>query len=103
MSITQYELNLRKNQKNIYVISYEYSIKNRDKYTDYSYVFSPLESYKKCLLLIEDLKQNKKFSYNNKKIYLDDTDNGFYIEKVKIDYSNLDDYDGEFPIFTYNL
>lgn len=84
--ITDYDVELGYNQKNIYVLVYEYTIIKDELYEDYYYSFEPQSNKRKCKILQNKLiVSNSKFHHNENKIYGTDSDNGFYVRTLKLD------------------
>ncbi len=85
LSVQEFFVELANNQKFIYELSYEYSVLNSDKqYVDYSYVFPPQRSREKCLELQIELQKLKKYRPSQNKIVDKMTDEGFWVEKLKL-------------------
>lgn len=83
--VQEFFVELANNQKFIYELSYEYSVLNSDKqYVDYSYVFPPQRSREKCLDLKFELQKIGKYRLSQNKIVDKMTDEGFWIEKLKL-------------------
>ncbi len=93
IQIKEFDFSCSPNQKYVYVLFFEYSVliddaeqdKNidpDDQYTYYYYYFEPLSSYEKCLKLKEKLLEDDKYKVKDYMIY--DSDDGFHIEKIKI-------------------
>jgi len=80
----KFDLKLRDNQKYIYELSYSYSMLDSNmQYVDYSYVFAPQSCKKSCLQLKVDLQKDVKYQSNDKKIFDEETQDGFWIEKLE--------------------
>lgn len=78
-----------KNQKYLYVLNYEFSIKNeRGVYEDYYYKFEPCSNIIKCLNIKNELIQNDKIKIKDNAIY-DVSEDGFYVDKIKINFTNI--------------
>lgn len=85
LRIIEYDIDLMKKQKYLYVLSYAYyTLPDDDTYNDYEYLFEPQTNKKKCLILKEKLKKNPKFMHNKNKSYEDYTIQGFFIEKFEL-------------------
>ena len=85
LMIVPIEFKTSKKQKYVYVLSYGYSIKEKDEYDDYYYFFPPMTNRKKCLLLMKKLQNEKKYMHSKEKIYDEGTKYGFLITRIKID------------------
>lgn len=81
---SEYVFNTKK-QKYVYILFYEYSIKDERGYTDYFYKFQPQTNKKKCMQLKEELLKKDFYMPNKNKIFDDFTDRGFSIRKIMID------------------
>ena len=87
--IIEYDLNISKNQKYLYILNYEFSVLNGDgEYEDFYYKYSPCTNVKKCIELKQFLIQNKMINIKKNAIY-DVSKDGFYIDKIKIDFVNV--------------
>lgn len=86
--IIDYEIELKKHQKYVYVLNYEFSIlKNDGGYEDYYYKFTPCTSEKQCAELKEKLIKTGQINKKENAIY-DVSSDGFYIDKIKINFIN---------------
>lgn len=83
--VTDYYVNLRSNQKNIFLLNYEYSILRNNEYEDYYYYFEPCGTMRECMVLKERLLEESKYQADRNKIYNDSID-GFFIKKIKINF-----------------
>ncbi len=83
--VTEYNIKAGANQKFVYLLNYEYSIKVNDEYTDYYYYFEPQVNAKQCNEQKKQLLKESKYKKTPEKIYYDSPD-GFYIDKIKLDY-----------------
>lgn len=80
--VVPYTVNIRKGQKNIYILTYEYSLLNKnEEFIDYEYIFAPKRSRRKCVQMKKKLKRIKKYSYSDKKIYVSKSTEGYWISK----------------------
>ncbi len=85
LAVHEFPLELSKNQKYIYELSYGYSIlDSNSRYIDYDYVFTPQRNRKCCLELKADLQQDRKYQCSKEKIFDKETPDGFWIEKLQI-------------------
>ena len=83
--------NHRKNQRNVYVLNYDYSILSDEGYTDYYEWFEPKSSYKECLKQKESLITLEKYKKDNNKIFFN-TEDGFWIDKIEINFISYINY-----------
>ncbi len=87
LRITNFKVNLRKNQKYIYELNYSYTVfldPEKEYYVDYDYVFEPKSNRRDCMKLKLELLQNKKYEKTSEKIYSTNSDDGFTIEKYEL-------------------
>lgn len=83
-----------RNQQYIYVLNYEFSIFKGEKlddgimfpiYDDFYYKFEPKTNKHDCLKLKQELLKDSKYSKRENMIY-DVSKDGFYVDKIEIDY-----------------
>lgn len=87
ITISTFHDNFRSNQKYVYVLYHQYAIKNeKGQYIDYDYIFRPFSNREKCIELKNKLKNDKKYAFDNSRLYDIQPPDGFYISKEKIDY-----------------
>lgn len=85
--ITDFKVNLRKNQKYIYELNYSYTVfldPEKEYYVDYDYIFEPKSNRRDCLKLKSELLKNRKYQKTSEKIYSTNSDDGFTIEKYEL-------------------
>lgn len=88
-NIIEYDILCGRNQKYLYVLNYEFSIKNEQgEYEDFYYKFEPCSNKSKCLDMKNELIQNDKIKIKNNAIYYASID-GFYVDKIKINFTNV--------------
>lgn len=82
IAITHYDIVLRKGQKYLYILNYEYYAKDG---TCYFYSFYPQTSYKKCHTLKKDIltKKEHPFDSNSNRVRIDEK---WFVEKYEIVY-----------------
>lgn len=86
-NIIEYDIKCGRNQKYLYVLNYEFSIKNETgDYEDFYYKFEPSSNKNKCIDMKRELIDNNKIK--NNAIY-DVSIDGFYIDKIKINFINV--------------
>ena len=86
-NIIEYDIKCGRNQKYLYVLNYEYSIKNeKGEYEDFYYNFEPCSNKDKCIEMKNDLILNNKIKIKKNAIY-DVSIDGFYIDKIKINFT----------------
>lgn len=77
---TTFDFSLRKNQKYLYVLNYEYFTNDG---TCFSYQFEPCASREKCMLIKKEKMKEDKYKTNPSKI-IKSGKNGWFIEKYEI-------------------
>lgn len=85
--VTSFDIKLNYNQKFVYVLSYEYSYLLNNNYIDYSYVFDPQTNINKCKIMMNELKKQKKYAHNKRKLYDECSKQGFYFTKYRLDFN----------------
>lgn len=88
-NVIEYDVKCGRNQKYLYVLNYEFSIKNKKgDYEDFYYKFEPCSNKNKCIDMKLELIHNNKIKIKNNAIY-DVSIDGFYIDKIKINFINV--------------
>ena len=87
IDLADFDIKLNYNQKFVYVLSYEYSYLLSNNYIDYSYVFDPQTNINKCKIMMNELKKQKKYAHNNRKLYDECSKQGFYFSKYRLDFN----------------
>lgn len=76
--------NFSKNQKYVYILSHQYSLKRDGEYIYYEYVFRPFSNRKKCKMLKERLMKENRYKHTSDRNYDIQPPDGFYISKQRI-------------------
>ena len=83
--VKSFDVDLNRNQKYVYVITHDYSIREENgTFTDYEYIFEPKSSRAECEALKCKLKELPKYKYSQDRDYSITPPDGFYICRYKI-------------------
>ena len=85
IKVTEFDFECTYNQKFVYVLFFEYSILKDNEYSDFYEYFEPQSSYEKCVRQKESLRKLNKYKKSQNRIF-EDSEDGFRIEKIKIDF-----------------
>lgn len=83
LRVLRYPLSFGNNQKEVYVLLYEYCTSPIDGISEYYYIFPPCKSEADCLRLRDTLLRNPEFSPSDEKEYYESED-GFRIQSYEI-------------------